>query len=501
MRKKKALINIIFTLLLELITVISGFIVPRLLIGTFGSGVNGLIGSITSFVAYITLLQTGVGSAIKAALYKPLAKKNHEELCVIVKTSNAFFHKVAFATVVYIVILMVLFPTIIAKDFGWLYTASLVAIVGISTAAQYFFGITYQMVLEADQKSYVYSLVQIITVILNTVFVVILVNIGCSIQIVKLASAIFFVARPVILGAYTKKAYNIDSNVPVDNDLISQRWDAFAQGIAYFIHSKTDVFVLTIFATFKDVSIYSVYAMVTAGLSSLLNSIDKAVRSAFGNIIACDEKETLRESFNAYNTLIHMLTTACFATAAITVFAFVGVYVKNVTDAEYIQPIFGVVLITAEMVYCLRSPYNSIIFAAGKFKETKISAGIEAGLNIIISCILVPFLGLVGVAIGTLVAMVYRTTSFIIYLRKNILEFSIISQMKRYGITLLIYAITIAGFSQFSYKPTGYLTWFIYAGIVFALVCIITFALNYLLDKRSTKKAIKMLLRRKSKKV
>ena len=76
MRKKKAIINIIFSLLLQLVTVISGFIVPRLFIGTFGSEVNGLVNSIASFVGYITLLQSGVGSVVKASLYKPLAHKD-----------------------------------------------------------------------------------------------------------------------------------------------------------------------------------------------------------------------------------------------------------------------------------------------------------------------------------------------------------------------------------------------------------------------------------------
>ena len=58
MRKRKAIINIIFSLLLQLVTVVSGFIVPRLFIGTFGSEVNGLVNSIASFVGYITLLQS-----------------------------------------------------------------------------------------------------------------------------------------------------------------------------------------------------------------------------------------------------------------------------------------------------------------------------------------------------------------------------------------------------------------------------------------------------------
>ncbi|MCQ2516220.1 MAG: oligosaccharide flippase family protein [Saccharofermentans sp.] len=496
MRKKKAIVNIIFSLLVELVTVISGLIVPRLIIGTFGSDVNGMIGSITSFVAYISLLQTGVGSAVKAALYKPLAKKNHEQLCVIVKTSNIFFRKIAFATVVYIGFLAVLFPCVIAKDYYWLYTASLVVIVGISTAAQYFFGITYQMLLEADQAAYIYSVIQIITVILNTIFVVITVKLGCSIQIVKLASAMFFVARPIILSMYTKRKYKILLDVPVNNNLIDQRWDAFAQGIAYFIHSKTDIFVLTVFATFSDVSIYSVYALVTTGLSSLINSIDKAVRSAFGNIIACDEKDTLRETFNAYNALVHMLTTTCFATASITVFAFVSVYVKAVEDANYIQPAFGILLITAEMMYCLRSPYNSIVYAAGKFKETKIAAGVEAGLNIVVSCALVPFWGLVGVAIGTLVAMTYRMISFANYLRRDILRFSIASQLKRYGITFFIYFFSIIVFYNIQYQPVTYLAWFIYAGCIFALVGLLTFFFNYIFDYKNTKGAVDMLLKR-----
>lgn len=493
MRKKKAIVNICFSLLLELVTVISGLIVPRLIIGTFGSEVNGLLGSITSFIGYITLLQTGVGSAIKAALYKPLADKNHEGLCIIVKTSNVFFRKIAVATMIYIGLLMLLFPLAVANEFGWIYTASLVGIIGISTAAQYFFGITYQMVLEADQISYVYSAVQIIATILNTFFVFIMIKNGHSIQVVKLISAMFFVARPIALSEYTKRKYKIISNVPIDNSLIGQRWNAFAQGIAYFIHSKTDIFVLTLFSTFTDVSIYSVYTLVTTGLSSLINSIDKAVRSAFGNIIACNEKENLTRTFNAYNTLIHMLSTVCFTTASITVFDFVNIYVDNITDANYIQPVFGVLIITAEFMYCLRSPYNSIIYAAGKFKETRVSAGIEAGLNIVISCLLVSNLGLIGVAIGTLVAMIYRTISFAHYLCGDVLEFTAVSQIKRYGVTFFVYFISVICLSKIRVMSHGYIEWIMYATIIVALVSIITLIINLIFDKKNTINALKMI--------
>lgn len=496
MRKKKAIINIIFSLLLQLVTVVSGFIVPRLFIGTFGSEVNGLVNSISSFVGYITLLQSGVGSVVKASLYKPLAHKDKNQLCIIAKTADGFFNKIAIATLAYLGILSFVFPVFIAKNFGWFYTASLVVIVGISTAAQYFFGITYQMILEADQRSYVYSAIQIVTVILNTILVVILLKLNCSVQLVKGVSAMIYVARPIVIGVYTKKCYLITKDVECDNSLIKQRWDGFIQAIALFIHQKTDVFVLTIFTTFTDVSIYSVYVMVTTGLSSLLDAIDKAVRAAFGNIIACGEKDNLVNTFNAYNTLIHMLSTICFSTAAVSIFNFISVYVRDISDANYIQPVFGLLIITAEFVYCLRMPYNSIIYAAGKFKETKIPAGIEAGLNIVISCCLVPVLGLSGVAIGTLVAMMYRCCSFALYLTKNVLLFNIISQIKRYLITFIAYIGSIGFLSRIQVASHNYLEWIIYAGFIFLVSSIITVVVNFVFDRKGTKGAIRMLVRK-----
>lgn len=488
--RRKAYINIVFSLMLQFVTILSGFIVPRLFIVYFGSEVNGLVNSIASFISYITLLQAGVGSVVKAALYKPLAKKDKDELNKIVTTADVFFKKIAYATVIYIALLSVVFPFLLAKKFDWFFTASLVIIIGASTVAQYFFGITYQMVLEGDQRSYIYSIVQIISVIINTIAIVALIKAGQNIQVVKGVSAIIYIVRPIIISMYTKNKYHINNNSKIDNSLIKQRWDGFIQAIALFIHQRTDIFVLTLFTSFTDVSIYSIYAMVTTGLSSLIDSIDKSIRAVFGNIIANNENERLRLTFVTYNTLMHIICTAFFSTACITVFKFIVIYVNNIQDVNYIQPMFGVIIISAELVYCLRLPYNSIIYAAGKFKDTKIPAGIEAAINILISCLLVNFLGISGVALGTLIAMLYRTVAFILYLHKNILELDIRGQLKRYGITLSVYLFNICILSLLEYTPNGYTTWVIYAGIIFIASLCISICFNYILDKTNTKSAI-----------
>ena len=78
-------------------------------------------------------------------------------------------------------------------------------------------------------------------------------------------------------------------------------------------------------------------------------------------------------------------------------------------------------LVLAEFVYCIRDPYVAVAYASGKFRETSKYAIIEALINIVISVILVRSLGLAGIAIGTLIAMVYRMIAHVIYLQKNIL--------------------------------------------------------------------------------
>lgn len=493
MRLKKTIFNIAVSFLFEVVSLLSGFVVPLLIIRKYGSDVNGLTQSIGNFMGYVAVLQLGAGSVIKAILYKPLAQKDTTQISIIVKTSNRFFTKIGIVGLFYMLVSAVLYPLLFGPQFDFWLKSSLVVIIGVGALGQYFFGLTYQMILEADQKSYVYSFVQISIIILNTAFAFLVTKFDMSIQAYKMITTALFLVRPFVLRVYVNKKYHIEKDVSLDNTLMKQRWDGFAHGLAYYIHSKADIFVLTIFSTMKNVSIYSVYAFITTGLNSIVSRVDSAVRPVFGNIIANSEEKTLVNSFNAYNTVVHVLCSVIFSTAVVTAQKFVFVYSKGITDAEYIQPIFSFLIITAEFVYCLRSPYNSIVFVANKFKETKFSSFIEAGVNITISCVLVGRFGLIGVAIGTLVAMIYRTIYFIYYLKENIILFTYRSQIKRYLITILGYVAAVVISSKVSIPVYSLLTWILYALVVFIISSTINILINFLLVRNDMVFVLKKL--------
>ena len=487
MRSKKAIKNIILSLILQIITIICGFIVPKLIISTYGSSVNGLISSITQFLAYITLLEAGFGPVIKSILYKPFADKNKSETEKILKASEKIFRRLSYIFIIYIVLLCIILPIILNNNFDKLFTLSLIVIISISTFFEYYFGMTYRLYLQAKQNNYVISIIQIGTLILNTIMVVILIKFNTSIQIVKLFSSIIFIFRPILQNIYVKKKYNINlKNINPDYK-IKQKWDGLIQHIAYIIHTNTDIIILTLFCNLKEVSVYSIYYLVVSNIRNVVcNSFINGVDSAFGDMIAKNEKDKLNESFNLYEGLYMSISTILFISTLFLIVPFVKIYTKGIVDANYIRPTFAYILVLAEFIFVIRQLYYSLVKVSGHFKETKKGAIIEALSNILISIILVWKFGLVGVAVGTLVSIIIRTIDIVIYTSKHILNRSINYFIKRFILIILEILIIIFVLNIIpKINITNYLTWIIEALIVFIIISIIVILINVIVYKEN----------------
>ena len=164
---------------------------------------------------------------------------------------------------------------------------------------------------------------------------------------------------------------------------------------------------------------------------------------------------------------------------------FVMLYTHGVTDADYFRPVFSAIIIMAEYIYCVRDPYDAAIYDAGKFKETAVSAYIEAGINIVLSVTLVNWLGLEGIAIGTFTGMTFRMIYMIVYLSKNVVYRSWLKPLKR----LLISgpAMLIAFFVMRFADVTGSGTWILWFKNAFLSVAVfgaITLIADFLFDRQ-----------------
>ena len=202
MRTKKLKYTILTSVVYQVIAIICGFILPRIILKMYSSEVNGLVNSITSFLNIITFLDLGVGTVVCSSLYKPLADKDDDKVSKIYKSASKYFKNIGRVLIIYMFIIPFFFILKPNYEFSFIYTMTLVFSMGLSLFSQYYFGIVNRLLITADQKEYIQYILQSVTLFITTIVCSILMIKGVSIQIVKLTTSIIFLIRPLFLSIY-----------------------------------------------------------------------------------------------------------------------------------------------------------------------------------------------------------------------------------------------------------------------------------------------------------
>ena len=494
MRSKKVIYNVVSNFILQVIVIIYGFIVPKIIISQYGSEVNGLISSISNFLCYIAILDSGFTAVVKSVLYKPISAKENITINSILKSSDIFFKKIGIIFIIYSLLLSLVYPIIVNCEYNYFFTFILILILSISMFAEYYFGMVYRIFLQANQKSYIISNIQIIIYILTIILTIILARLNVSILLLKLFTCFIFLLRPILQNLYVKKKYDINLSSVKDNYKIEKKWDGLAQHIASVIHSNTDITVLTFFCTLSEVSIYTIYYLVVKGVKQLIQSFASGIDSFFGDMIAKNELNNLNKKFNLFEIIYYTITTICFSCTIILIVPFIKVYTLGITDINYIRYTFGCLIVISEYIWAIRLPYSNLVLAAGNFKETTPGAWVECFSNFIISFILVFKYGLIGVAIGTIIAMFIRTCELMYHCNKNILHRPIYQSIRKIIIIVIQTLIIIFICNKLPYlNNTGYLNLIINGIMTFSVACLVTILFNILIYKNEIREISKII--------
>jgi O-antigen/teichoic acid export membrane protein len=219
------------------------------------------------------------------------------------------------------------------------------------------------------------------------------------------------------------------------------------------------------------------------GTKQLVFSMTNGIQSVLGELIAKNQKEELIKTFNASEWSIHTITTYIFGCTAMLILPFISVYTKGINDADYYIPLFALLITFANAGHCLRLPYNLMIQAAGHYKQTQNNFIIAAAMNIIISVILVVFKGLIGVAIGTLFAMLYQTIWMAWYNSKNIIAIPFMQFWKQFALDIITIVLIRICTSGFTLQSLTYASWVILACKVALISAVIVIAVNMIFKR------------------
>ena len=307
--------NVLSSFLRQLISTVCGVIIPRVMIGAFGSVVYGATVSIAQFLSYISLFESGIGRVARGALYKSLAEKDNRQISSIYQEIKGFFKKVGILFLVYAAVIAFFYYDIAdITVFDRKYTMGLVCVICLSTFANYMIGITNMTLLHADQKQYLTNTIITITNMINAAAIAFLVWQSADVLSVKLISSLIFVTRPVLYAYFVKKQYRLEK-VSGTGHALSQKWTGMGQHIAYFLHTNTDVVLLTLFADLKLVAVYSVYHLVINSIWNIASSFSGGMEAALGSALVRLEKREVGAMYERYKVLLTLVSLVMFGTA------------------------------------------------------------------------------------------------------------------------------------------------------------------------------------------
>ena len=199
MRSKQAFRNVLSSIFLQIITVLTGIYIPQLMIRTYGSDINGMVSSITQFISYLSLVEAGVSNAAIVALYTPLAINDKSAINKVMSAAKIFYLRSGIAFVALLFGLVVFYPFFVNNKIDPSLIRWMVLVLGSSFIVDYFFLGKYRVILTANQRGYIITVAQSIGTIINSALTIILIYAGCDILFVKIAATIVYILRAIYI--------------------------------------------------------------------------------------------------------------------------------------------------------------------------------------------------------------------------------------------------------------------------------------------------------------
>ena len=490
---RKSSYNIVTDIVGKILLLMISIIIPKLYIDNYGSDLNGLLNSLNGIFVYLNLLEAGIGSASIQALYRPITQKDYHKINEILSATRGYYLRNGFFFLAGLVAVSLGYPSFTHSRIDFWTIVLLVILSGAPYIAKFFFQGKYTVLLTADNRLYILNIVTNgVHIAANLIKAVLLIN-HVNIILVQGVFACLYLLQVIVIAVYVHKKYKCLSFSEVPDKLaLSKSKSALVHEFAYVIFNNTDVLLLTYFANLETVSVYSVYNMVFAQMTLLLQSITTGSNSGLGQLMTTDHDRYNRVFVNFEYTFQCL---ACFVLISVGVMtpSFVKLYTIKATDANYLLPGLALLFTEIQFLSLIRWPGVGSIKAAGMFKETQYGALTEVFINLVMSIVLIQRFQIYGVLMGTIAALLYRTFDIIVFTRKHILKTRIRDAIIKTGVLLIISTVILLSETSLDITCSGYFAFVIKGCVIFGLNMLLFVAYSMLTNYRGFSSMLRLV--------
>ena len=494
--KKKIHRNLFLGIGSQVVTIVLGIIVPRLILTNYGSEVNGLLSSVTQIYSYVGLLEAGIGVATVQALYKTIGENSRDKTNSVLAATNKYYHRTGVLYLLAILAFSIIYPLVIKTDIPLITIVLVIVFNGMGSVINYFFQAKYFLLLQAEGKNYIQTSVTLFTNVFKNIASIILMSLGFDVVFVQMIAMVVSLIQMIYITWYIKRKYSwIDLSVEPDFQSISQSKNVLVHQISGLIFNNTDTIILSIFCGLKVTSVYAMYMMLFNMISTALGTVSSSVLFTMGHSYHIDKKRFIK-LYDCFELYYVTLVFALYSIANFFILPFMKLYTGGVTDINYLDPYLPLMFISTFLLSCGRVAPNQAITIAGHFKKTQYRSILESVINLTVSLVAVNFLGIYGVLIGTIAALLYRANDIVIYSSKHILQRTCWITYKRWIVNLAVFIGVLLINRFLTFEMNSYLS----IAIVFVpyalCTCVLFFGIASLTELSTAKNMLGLVSKR-----
>lgn len=493
--------NISWRFVVLMMTAIANIIIPRYIILIYGSEVNGLTTSISHLLMIVNLIQAGLGSSVTYLLYSPIELRDRVAIASIIESAKRIYRYISIAILGLGIGASFIFAYVVKTELqrDFILIASLLTC--INSAASTYFTAAGNIFLSAKQDGYIVSRISIISNIISYILSALVIILRPHYIMMYVNNMVVCIINVIALSYCFKKRYvpfalTDDEKKHVRRVPIRGVSYAAANEAAHAIISGSITVVVSVIAGLKASSVFAVYMIAVSALSTFSNSIYSAFVPSYGSVVAENNMEKTNRIFEIYQFVLFTLNAFMYMCAAYLMIAFVRVYTKGVTDAEYINPLLMIFMVAYGLANVMRIPYNNTVYIKGLFKETYLQS---------VVCSVVSLALMIGLTMidytYTLIGAIFFYLSNTIYQHFKLPKLFEGFDNHRFWnhCAVIVCGVTIAVIASYLVPifPVNFIWWVIYACGTAVVAGVILVGLLVLLDKKSLKCTINYFISRK----
>lgn len=405
MDRRKSILNVVVSVGLKIITMVSSIVVKRILIRICGNEINGLNSLYLSIIGFLAVAELGVGSAITFCMYKPIVDGDDEKVSALYQ----LFRK-SYILIGGIILVAGLALTPFIHHFAKDYTEidvnlySTFALMLVSVVITYTFSAKTALI-NAYKNNYITSAITSGGLVFQYILQIAVLLLSSSFNAYLVCRIVAAIAQWGITEIVVRKKHKNILTVHSKLDAKTKRdvgkhvKAMFMHKVGYLLVNTVDSMVISAFVGVVALGRYSNYTLILNSMSGILGMIFSSLTSIFGHLYV-REKENVHKYCDAFHLLNFMFGTVFFLGYYATVDNLIGILFSadliDVRSIAYVITLNGFLQFMRNSVLAFRD-------ATGTFYNDRWKPLFEGALNITLSILMVRTIGVTGVIVATVV--------------------------------------------------------------------------------------------------